>query len=51
MSATPRLKLALAQLNLLVGDVGGNATRVLEALAHARDRFPGNSGESTIGNQ
>ena len=39
MSATPRLKLALAQLNLLVGDVGGNATRVLEALAHARDKL------------
>jgi NAD+ synthase (glutamine-hydrolysing) len=33
----PRLKLALAQLNLLVGDVSGNATRVIEAAASARD--------------
>jgi NAD+ synthase (glutamine-hydrolysing) len=33
----PRLKLALAQLNLLVGDVAGNAGRVIEAARAARD--------------
>ncbi|MEN8176279.1 MAG: NAD+ synthase [Pseudomonadota bacterium] len=32
------LRVALAQLNLLVGDVQGNARRVIEAGIHARDR-------------
>jgi len=39
VSATPRLKLALAQLNLLVGDIGGNATQVLESVARSRDEL------------
>ncbi|MEZ5512419.1 MAG: NAD+ synthase [Steroidobacteraceae bacterium] len=39
MSHPPRLKLALAQLNLLVGDVGGNATQVLDAVARGRDEL------------
>src|SRR5260370_16389864 len=30
------LRIALAQLNLLVGDVQGNATRVIAATQHAR---------------
>ncbi len=34
-----RIKVALAQLNLTVGDVAGNAARVLEAAAFARDRL------------
>ncbi len=37
--SSPRLKLALAQLNLLVGDVGGNAGRVIEAACKARDEL------------
>ena len=32
------LKIALAQLNLLVGDVRGNAARVIESARHARER-------------
>ena len=31
------MRIALAQLNLLVGDVAGNTRRVLETAAHARD--------------
>ncbi len=31
------LRIALAQINLLVGDIAGNAQRVLEAARHARD--------------
>jgi NAD+ synthase (glutamine-hydrolysing) len=39
-AATPAsLRIALAQLDLLVGDVEGNASRVLEAAADARDRL------------
>lgn len=38
MSA-PTLRLALAQLNLFVGDVAGNAQRVLDTAADARDRL------------
>jgi len=34
---SPTLRLALAQLNLFVGDVAGNAQRVLDAAAEARD--------------
>src|SRR5690606_27339432 len=34
---SPTLRLALAQLNLFVGDVAGNAQRVLHAAAEARD--------------
>jgi NAD+ synthase (glutamine-hydrolysing) len=37
MSAT--LRIALAQLNLFVGDVAGNTQRVLDASAEARDRL------------
>jgi NAD+ synthase (glutamine-hydrolysing) len=33
------LKIALAQLNLLVGDVRGNAARVIESARHARERL------------
>ncbi len=33
------LRIALAQLNLFVGDVGGNAQRVIDASAEARDRL------------
>src|SRR5690606_38120277 len=38
MSA-PTLRLALAQLNTFVGDVAGNAQRVIDAAADARDRL------------
>ncbi len=38
MSA-PTLRLALAQLNLFVGDVTGNTQRVLETAIEARDRL------------
>ncbi len=31
------LRISLAQLNLLVGDIEGNATRIIEAARHARD--------------
>ena len=31
------LRLSLAQLNLLVGDIAGNADRVIQAACHARD--------------
>jgi NAD+ synthase (glutamine-hydrolysing) len=37
LNAPPRLTIALAELDLLVGDVGGNADRVLAAMARARD--------------
>lgn len=37
MSAPARLTIALAELDLLVGDVGGNADRVLAAMTRARD--------------
>ena len=33
------LRIAIAQLNLLVGDISGNADRVVEAASHARDRL------------
>ena len=33
------LRIALAQLNLFVGDVGGNAQRVIDVAAEARDRL------------
>ncbi|HKU16768.1 MAG TPA: NAD+ synthase [Steroidobacteraceae bacterium] len=33
------LRIALAQLNLFVGDVGGNAQRVIDTAADARDRL------------
>ncbi len=39
MSASARLTIALAELDLLVGDVGGNADRVLAAMARARDEL------------
>ncbi len=35
MSTEPRLRIGLAQLNFLVGDAQGNATRVIEAVARA----------------
>ena len=34
-----RLRIALAQLNLLVGDVDGNTRRIIQACAEARDRL------------
>ena len=36
---TLKLRIAIAQLNLLVGDVRGNARRVLDAALDARDRL------------
>jgi len=33
------LRIALAQLNLFVGDVAGNTQRVIDAAAQARDRL------------
>ncbi len=35
----PQLRLALAQLNLSVGDVAGNTQRVIDVAAEARDRL------------
>jgi NAD+ synthase (glutamine-hydrolysing) len=37
--STPTLRLALAQLNLFVGDVAGNTQRVLDTAIDARDRL------------
>ncbi len=34
-----RLRIAMAQLNFLVGDVAGNASRICQALARARDEL------------
>ncbi len=39
MSTPGRLSIALAELDLLVGDVAGNAGRVLEAMDRARQQF------------
>jgi NAD+ synthase (glutamine-hydrolysing) len=39
VNAAPRLRIALAELDLLVGDVAGNADRVLQAMQHARDDY------------
>ncbi|HEY6642281.1 NAD+ synthase [Povalibacter sp.] len=36
---TPTLRIALAQLNLFVGDVSGNTQRVIDASARARDEL------------
>ena len=36
---TMNLRIAIAQINLLVGDIAGNARRVLETAAQARDRL------------
>lgn len=36
---TSSIRIALAQLNLRVGDVDGNTTRILQAAAHARDEL------------
>ena len=33
------LRIALAQLNLFVGDVGGNTQRVIDTAAEARDKL------------
>src|SRR3954452_15595009 len=38
MSA-PTLRIALAQLNMFVGDVAGNTQRVIDTAADARDRL------------
>ena len=35
----PTLRIALAQVDLLVGDVDGNARRVVETARAARDRL------------
>ena len=40
MSTQPRLRLALAQLDFLVGDVQGNAARVIETARQARALAP-----------
>jgi NAD+ synthase (glutamine-hydrolysing) len=37
--STPTLRIALAQLDLFVGDVTGNAQRVIDASAQARDEL------------
>lgn len=39
LSQPPQLRLVIAQINLLVGDIEGNVTQVLDALAHARDQL------------
>jgi NAD+ synthase (glutamine-hydrolysing) len=39
LSSTPRLTLALAQLDLLVGDVQGNAARVIAEAQRAREQL------------
>jgi NAD+ synthase (glutamine-hydrolysing) len=39
LNRTDRLTLALAQINLLVGDVQGNLARTLDEAAHARDEW------------
>jgi NAD+ synthase (glutamine-hydrolysing) len=36
-TATVTLNIAIAQINLMVGDVAGNARRVIESARHARD--------------
>ena len=36
---TPSLRIALAQLNLFVGDVTGNTQRIVDVAADARDRL------------
>ena len=36
---SPSLNIAVAQLNLLVGDIEGNAERVIEAAHHARTQL------------
>ena len=36
------LKIALAQLNFLVGDVEGNAKKIISAAIKARDEFDAN---------
>ncbi len=48
MSTRDGMRIALAQLDLFVGDVDGNARRIIEAASLARDReradvivFPG----------
>ena len=38
MSASSSIRIALAQLDLFVGDVDGNARRIIEAASVARDR-------------
>ncbi len=38
-SINPSLCIAVAQLNLLVGDIDGNATAIIEAAIHARDEL------------
>lgn len=35
--AASNLRIAVAQINLLVGDIEGNAARIIEYIAHARD--------------
>ena len=37
MNDAAALRVAIAQLNLLVGDIDGNATRIIDTSAHARD--------------
>lgn len=37
--AAPSLRIALAQINLFVGDVAGNAQRVIDVAAQARDQL------------
>jgi NAD+ synthase (glutamine-hydrolysing) len=39
VSAGPRLRIALAELDLLVGDIAGNADRVLAAMRRASDDY------------
>ena len=39
VSETAQLQIALAQVNLLVGDVAGNAARVIAEARHARDEL------------
>jgi NAD+ synthase (glutamine-hydrolysing) len=36
---TDRLKIVMAQLNMLVGDISGNAAKVIEAAKQARNQF------------
>ena len=39
MSAAPSLRIAIAQLNLLVGDIHGNARKVIDTAMRARDEY------------
>ena len=43
------LRIVMAQLNLLVGDVPGNVRKILAAADESRDRFKARSEERRVG--